>query len=668
MQLNLNLMNARQALADSSALLKREENNQNNAKNASELSEKLTPIIQEITQHVQYYQAVGEQSPKAKVHVYNPLISHLKKIEKLINSKRTLLDNFHSLKGEVKLKELIKKIDPDFTQAINQEKNIWKGEQLIFVDEAEISLRRKLCPKTNNEMNEIYYDVKRGRSFIELKKALKNWQESYFIVPASLLKEGYLRVRGETVIQNILLEDCEPSINFKSIRQDVENFRGSFKEFLTPEQNKGFEHLIKILDVSANLSRHRDFEGFLNKLPDDYRNKFESGEKRATNRTLRLADAVFSIQRQLSALEEKDSILIPGGCTYGNSGENILFEIKHERAGLYTFTVINNGAGIPIKPCLANTLRSEDPEWSKSDYVIKCLPLEQIIKMDFLIELIKPRTSAKKDKSVRYTLDPVISTLLEDQPEIFEKGFKHQTQQYHSSFHDSILSWMESKMDPILFGCLDLFMTKRGLKSLNACGVFIQEHQFEGGKIDDTYIQKHELIPFLTSLGSNLYHQKKEALHRNLETIKSHIKQKSHEENEQLKIQLKTVVESMNELRIESDFKTHTDVLLSEITSLEQGIYELCKSGKLKDKSELDALKENQKKTRQYLAHLKEKLRNLKEPTSDELKQIQEKIEEHSMKVKILSDKIDQNNSLPKELIMEDTLFEMIQRIPMNQI
>ena len=343
------------------------------------------------------------------------------------------------------------------------------------MDEEKIN-QHFLAPLTQKEV--ITDDRLKGdsklRSYLPFKKSHKNWQESYFATATADLKEGYYRISGLNKLKGDIFDNQELTYHYKGILHDIENFKGTFKKFLSDAQIQNLENISLILKRSAKISRKLDFSHYLNQLKTAYKQLFESSGKSKENQKLRIADIAYAIQKQIAKLEVNQSLLIPAGCTYWESGDSILIEISHYSKDFYKLTIVNTGAGIHTQKCMADTLRNEDAEspWKMSDYEVNDHKVfEDITDINFLIDLINPDTTTNyaSPGSMRKGLGPIVHYLLQDQPECFQKGYTHRTIRKENCFHDSVMSWLESKMDHFLFDCLELYMTKKGLQRLEAC-------------------------------------------------------------------------------------------------------------------------------------------------------------------------------------------------------
>lgn len=545
-----------------------------NSNDAYSYDQPIQEIVQRSIGMINQYHAEEEKSLKAKIEVYQPLLKNLRGLGDQINDSKTVWQRFLSLfiylsKGEADLHSLIHQLEEIAQQTEIAEKKLWKGEKTILFNRQKI-MEGQLSVISVPEELEFFFKWMEwltpddfNQQYCDILTALKMTDKNALKLGSGILKESYFRVIGQHKMSSKILEGSINSRSMKSIRDDIKKFKIRFKNQLTTAQLAQLDDIYQNLKDAQKLALEISFDQIRNQWSKEI-SVFESAAHENNNHELRLADVAYSMQKKMPLLEKNERMIIPGGCHYGDSGHAIIFEVKRENNGTYTFTIVNTGDGVGEFDGLLYNLWHGFITRKFCDYTVKNLSLNQISDLDFLTDLIKPLSSLEQGESIKDSFQPIIDHLLEGHTDRFEHGRQHSIQTNGTCTHDSVMSWIESCTDPLLFESLRLFMTAEGLENIKHARIEKDKNHLEAKLPGMPPLKGEEIVKKVSELGQQVFNDRKDQLTKNLEQSQKNLNKSIQDLKDKRQLALKKVT-NLQKKRNPEHFTAYHKVLLLKV-------------------------------------------------------------------------------------------------------
>lgn len=328
------------------------------------------------------------------------------------------------------------------------------------------------------------------------------------------LSEGYFRVMGKEAFPSSL-EGSSSRISLASIRTDLIEFSNThvtlfgkdFQDLLSRTVHKmAFaEKIATEIDVAYNLMHYTDPV-----LQSDSTNK------------LRMADISYQIQTQLAQLGPNEELVLPGG--YSNvekingvdvkTGHAIIFSIRRQLNGNFSFTIVNTGLGAERFSGVGSLLKSVFWDGHYTDKVIKDIDPKKMMDTSFLVQLME-QVLPTKNHSMDAVFNLILKHLADGKADKIEEGRRHTVQANGTCTHDSIMSWLEDALPEELFHSFNVYATGTGLHRIH----HVRQHQ--ATDYDVTYITGNwrgseyrglNLMDKIAEIGKNTLDERKKRL------------------------------------------------------------------------------------------------------------------------------------------------------------
>lgn len=378
----------------------------------------------------------SQVSLRGQVSYYLELSSGLKEVANGLDQSKTPLQKLSSLfyrpKEERELKKTIKVVDKALLNAAERERQLWIGTN-----------------STLRLMNDLGVAV----SSIFMKKL-----EERRVSLSSRIKAAAFRVLGDNEIEDPVMNGELQLIASLNILEDIKEFISLNEPFLGKDaydQLQAIER--KVEDASELLKELFSIENF-RKLKSKFQESPQAYQERVNC-------VVFSIRKKVIDLSPGDSLAIPGGYNCRGGGHSVIFHISKQENEKYTFTIVNTGEGVGhFNHFLSNMFHEFKGEFP--DYEISDLERGEICNETFLREIVVLQLDM--NGSLEKMFAPIIRHLAKNDVKNIKKGRSHGIQVNGTCSHDSIISWMESVMDPWLFHAFQLFTTRKAMAFLHS--------------------------------------------------------------------------------------------------------------------------------------------------------------------------------------------------------
>jgi len=388
----------------------------------------------------------GSLSLRGRVEAYRNLSKGLRKVANHIHGSKSLWQKFLSIFSPLSAKEKrFQKVHSAVNRALNsarsKEHRLWVGESLVLRFFNLFGLNVKyVCKKTLNTHRESL----RGR-----------------------VKAAAFRVLGDNAINSKQIDGEDPYNAVRNIQNDIRNFIAEMKTHLTNKQLANLGSINENLEKASLLLLDLSVVRLFGKLPDIFAETFDNlpniFAETSDKRQERVKDIAKMVRQRIENLLPQQNMIIPGGYGCKQGGHAVIYNVRKELNGKFTFTIVNTGAGLGHFSGFFSNLYSQFSE-KYHDYEIPNLTLDDVANEEFLEKMLD--VPIKDDGSVKKMYEPILKYLAKNNEANIVKGRYHWSQKNGTCAHDSVICWMESMMDPQLFQALLLFMTKKGLMNL----------------------------------------------------------------------------------------------------------------------------------------------------------------------------------------------------------
>lgn len=462
--------------------------------------------------------ADSTECTQAKVDLYQNLYQNLQRVKSSVNSSKTLWQRITSLfiylsQEEAGLHSIMNEVRKAKRKENKLEKELWRPqgfENFPFVlktIQTVLSFAGVDFPITKPEWEKL----------IEKQNAA-NLQKA-----PGKLREAYARLIGNKLLPSNLEGSLRDS-SLQSVRSELNDFVKLFRPLFDEETILQFRKINEKLVFAEKTALDLAFINRVKLKP-----KFHSPEDRKKHYQMILADCSYEIQSKLHHLPIGEEIIIPGGYTsesnvedkYAIIGHAVLYSIRRQENGKYTFTLINTGEGSGALSGLVSILRGLF-SGKFCDYVIEDLDLDQL-QSSFFIQLLEQQIS-EKDHSIEKLFKIIIDHLLDGDVKKIKEGREHGIQTNGTCTHESIFSWLESVLSPEIFHCFNLYTHGTGLHRLQSLKKEeLASHEITqfAGVWEKRTLTGKDLVLTIREIGERHFVEHKNHLPRFLAPIKS---------------------------------------------------------------------------------------------------------------------------------------------------
>lgn len=452
--------------------------------------------------HLIFEQIQGDQiatSPQAKLDLFHRVHQKLLNIKTEIRAAKTYYQKFISLftylsNEERRFHQFLNRVAASEKEARFDEQKLWIPEELSRLAHYPILLN--VLHWLVKTISGIPLPISRSKwnAFIQ------NREQSNLSKPEGQVREAYFRISDEETLSSSL-EGSSRSQSVSSVRDEVKSFAKFMDVLLSPEDRRELAKVGNQLDSIEKISH-----GFSSLASQ------EAVLSKATEK-MRVADLAYEVQQQIYGLKPGEELILPGGYNSSSGGHALLYIIKRQEDGRFTFTIVNTGEGVGTYSGTFSFLKSLLWDGKYSDYVIENVD-PSCLEPSFLIPLISLQIP-KQNHSMEKVFDTIITGLLDGDASQIKEGKRHTVQKNGTCTHSCICCWLESSLNPELFHLLDLYMNASGIGQL----LTIQNQQPTShevshvqGVIGMRTLSGSQYISELEKIGRERFHRKSEQL------------------------------------------------------------------------------------------------------------------------------------------------------------
>lgn len=398
-------------------------------------------------------------SLKERVKLYKEMRSTAKEVADKINRSRSLIEWFLSCfgvgvgKGEKELIQAQKNLTLLINKTQHEQANNWLPDNL------------KIPEKPRDWVVSLYYALFGSDLFDEYSKpqleahhsiALKSLQTTAQKDLESVntqMKLAAFSLAGSNELRGKSVEGINPYIAICAIRSKLEAFYEKLKSIPSDEniqmEIRKVEEIIRKISYAAKISEKMEFV------------------QRLGRKECHFSDLAFEISEDVRKLSVGDSLLLPGAyLNIEGGGHAVLFEIKHDVPGKYSFRVVNTGDGILELDQVFGILKAAITD-EVQDYITSGHDLNKIANRNFLTKILKNTCIPQADASAKKMLQPIIDHLLNGEIKKMEKSEPHFIQTNGSCSYDCLVAWIEGQLGKMMADFFELFILKTDLETVN---------------------------------------------------------------------------------------------------------------------------------------------------------------------------------------------------------
>ncbi len=448
---------------------------------------------------------------------------NFQKIEETAKKSFELLQNLEarqnafSFKENVKLYQNLSGSLKQVADHIHQSKSLWKKFLSLFINLnlAEQNLNQ-VIKKTNAQLGHftskeshlwVYNNwIVRGLNFfgLDLNKMFMDRIISQGDKGIAKLKDAAFRVIGEHRVVSKEIEGMEPIHAIENIRKQIDAFLKEASEKISQDQVKELNKIKKILCQAEKFREKLIVMSLLeNEFPDMFGDKIDPELQKQ-----RIKDFCYDLKEKIGMLKSGEFFVVPGGYVNKSekSGHAVSFEIAKNENGTCTFTLVNTGEGVGHFSGIISNLFSAFTN-HYHDYVIDNLSVEEVADEQFWAAHVALWNEG--EGSIEKMFKNIVERLAKNDLSKIAKGKSHWIQTNGTCAYDSLICWMEGKMDPLLFQSFMLFSTQNGLTIFSDQEVQLEAQNIKA-TVDGSYYQGIELLKKLYTCGLDTASKRKE--------------------------------------------------------------------------------------------------------------------------------------------------------------
>lgn len=303
------------------------------------------------------------------------------------------------------------------------------------------------------------------------------------------LRMAYNRIVGNRNLTGESLEGMSHYDGLNSVKHDVETFAQQKKD--DPVTYPHLKEIARKLEYATTIA------GRLDKVtPETINNPAIKKPTGAVEKFGSLLNAAFSegpveqdsfktivsdIHQDISKLKKGEEIIIPGGffkkIQGKGEGHAVLYSIKRQDDGNFSFTIINTGDGAATHKGLWDQFEMFATDQSSDLQIDKINPsnLSDKFLEDLLGQMISNPSNSMD--SVNAIIKDNLFIMNRRKPSNLSKGSTHDLQTHGTCAHSSVCSWVESalsksaKNPEVLKAEFNLHLAKSGLQILESQGM-----------------------------------------------------------------------------------------------------------------------------------------------------------------------------------------------------
>lgn len=236
-----------------------------------------------------------------------------------------------------------------------------------------------------------------------------------------------------------------------------------------------------------------------------------------------IGDIVYEIQIDVHNLQPGEEFPLPTSLLYGGAGHGVVFAIKRQLDGNFSFTIVNTGDGTNEFESFLSTLFTSVVHGKFGDYTFKGASLAVISDPTLYENIIKNHANTDQNHSIKDLFNPLLEHFPKHGLRMQQEDERHAVQTNGTCSRESALCWEEKNLNPLAYKCLELYTTANAIKHLKS---MIQHSQ--GPAIDNlqttyegTEYRGRTVLGKLLQVGQVVFEQRKKAFAEELERARA---------------------------------------------------------------------------------------------------------------------------------------------------